>query len=442
MFAFYLQLGNEIIRLSGAGIEAPVMGCRRKPGKDLGDTFEEQVEVILRGGPGLIDGWIRKMEAVFTRIKFGEGKAFLWLQSEQRVTALCSMVMNGRIEFLGHGAADLKQGGMGVCLYLTRKNYWTDAITAVELSNIHGNLLYGGIRVDNSFSVANGKNNFVRIAEGEIKGELPAASKIFIRNLDSGRVIANLYLGLDAFYGLDGGEGYLEAENGASAESLSVLMDPTASGGAYGKVTWGVAAEIEALYWSLSGETVTRFGGRLVRPVLRLNTVPANDDYWVRCAVKQGVAVEYSAWQRLESDKMLQALPAIHIPPRGLGSLEMDEVRISLMMRRNQPGSHELSFDFLQLLAVDGFRHYSGLGSGGLAYNERLVDSLEEGLVYSEAAGSGLGMLTHQAIGKGIWLLPEMEQRITFLFDEVGGDCRVDSSVELLLYQVPTRKNV
>ncbi|MHB8132874.1 MAG: hypothetical protein ACYDH1_01510 [Anaerolineaceae bacterium] len=442
MFAFYIKYGSEVVNFSGLGIEVPVMGCRRKPGKDLGETFEEQIEVILRGGPGAIDGWIRKMEALFTRIKLGDGAAFLWLQSEQRVTPLQSRIISGRMEFLGHGAADMKQGGMGVSVFLLRRNYWIDTTTGIELTNIHGNQVVGGLTVDNQYDSNNGKNNFVRIAAGEIQGELPAGTKISIKNLDSGRVISNIYMGLDAFYGLGDGEGWLEAENGASAVTFAVLLDPSANLGSCAKINWSSVLEVEGLYWTLTGDTVTRFGGRLVRPVMRLASLPGADNYWVRWAVKQGVAVEYSAWQQLDAVKLLQALPAIHIPPRGLGSLAMDSVRISLMVRRDAVGTHELKVDFVSLMAVDGFRHYSGVGNGGLAYNEMLVDSLEDGWVYTQSAGSELSKLTFQSVGKGIWLIPENEQCIRILIDEVGGGCRVDSRVQLTVYHNARRKNV
>jgi len=120
----------------------------------------------------------------------------------------------------------------------------------------------------------------------------------------------------------------------------------------------------------------------------------------------------------------------------------MDSVRISLMVRRDVVGTHELKIDFVSLMAVDGFRHYCGVGNGGLAYNEKLVDALEDSWVYSESAGSGLSKLTFQAVGKGIWLIPGNSQRVQILWDELGGGCRVDSRVEVLIYHNPRRKNV
>src|SRR5665648_51258 len=67
--------------------------------------------------------------------------------------------------------------------------------------------------------------------------------------------------------------------------------------------------------------------------------------YWVRWAVKQGEAVEYSAWQQLDDGCLQQAMPTVHIPPGKLGSGSLEPVVVSLMLRRDASGTHALAVD-------------------------------------------------------------------------------------------------
>ncbi len=68
MFSLAIVVGNTDIYLLGPDIAAPVKGCRRKAPKELDGLVEERIDVILQGDPGLIDSWVRMMEAKFSLI--------------------------------------------------------------------------------------------------------------------------------------------------------------------------------------------------------------------------------------------------------------------------------------------------------------------------------------------------------------------------------------
>jgi len=442
MYSLEICQKNSHIYLSGPNLVEPVKGCRRKAGRETGETFEEQIEVILQGAPGLIDEWLRSTETIFSKMNNGPDETFLVLQTEARELPYESKILDGKISFLGNGSSDMKLGSLGVRLTLTREIYWRGVIRGASLRNIHGENKTGGLLVDNTFSAAGGKNNFVTIDAQSVQGELPAPARIRLKNVSSGKILSNVVVGLDTFYQMAAGESWYEGEAGSSELTTSIENEGQASGGTYRRIQWESQNEVEAIYWSINSEVSEKIGGRIMRPVLRFAEFPMADDFWARIVVKQGEAVERSAWIKLESNKKMQLIPTVHIPPRGLGPWATDPVRISLMVRRNIAGLHTLNLDFLALIPVDGFRAYSSLGSGGLAENERLVDELDQETIYSENCINQMRKLTHHAIGKGIWLMPNSDQRLIFLFDESGGECGVNDQVELVVHYQPRRNNV
>ncbi len=143
---------------------------------------------------------------------------------------------------------------------------------------------------------------------------------------------------------------WLEGESAdydSGVVSLSVVTDANSSSGEYGLVSWSGTDEAALVSWDLGYGAPNKYGGRMVRPVLRLAVLPGSDDYWVRWKVQQGEAVEYSAWQQLDDGLMQQAMPTIHIPPGKLGEGNLDDATVTLMCRRDASGSHQLAIDFV-----------------------------------------------------------------------------------------------
>lgn len=444
MFSLAIVVGNTDIYLLGPDIEAPVKGCRRRGIKEAGDLVEEQIDVILQGDPMLIDGWVRMMEAKFSLIASGAIEAVLTMQPESRTSPYESRLKGGKIGFLGHGSADMKHGGMGVVLTLTRELYWEGGLRAVPLLNVHGSEVVDGLVIDNYFYGSGLKNNYAVINGLSVGGELPAPAWLSIENISSGKVMGKVLIGQDCFYDLDVSEMWLEGESAnydAVVVTFTVTADTNSSNGAYGLAAWSGTAEVELVSWEIGYGAPNKYGGRMVRPVLRLGVMVGSDDYWVRWKVQQGEAVEYSAWQQLDDGLMQQAMPTIHIPPGKLGEGNLDDATVTLMCRRDASGTHSLAIDFAALMPLDGWREYLSLGDGGLAFSEKLVEDLGEELLYSETA-SGSRKLTHQGIGKGIWLMPGEGQTLYFLFDEAGGGWSVDDQVKLKVNYRPRRINL
>lgn len=438
-----LQVGSTQVHLSGAGIVAPVKGCRRNQIKEVGENVQEHLDVVLHGLPAVVDDWLKMIEGLFSRVSLGE-QASLTLKAAAGLASYESKVVGGRVELLGRGSMDLKRGGLGVAVFLERMNYWEGDVVAVPLSNPHGMDLVTGLQLDNQYYPGSGKVNFALISGEDIEGEIQAPATVKIKHDDLAITdwLANIIVSQDVVYNLEVGDHWIEGGAADSVWSYGAVMNSGASGGVYGLVQWTIPDPTQLLSWVIEDDRAARFAGRLVRPVMRLHTSLTTDDYWMRCKVKQGEAIEYSRWQKLVPFKKIQILSAVHVPPRNLQSAEMFGVVFALEVQRNVSGTHSLAVDDVDLVPVDGFRHYYNLGDSGLQPNETLVDEQDEGLIYSVGGDAMLRKLTHQASGKGIWLVPGEDQCIRIKFDNKNGACNPNQHVALQLSYRPRRKNL
>jgi hypothetical protein len=438
-----LVVGSTQVHLSGAGIVAPVKGCRRNQPKEAGENVVEHLDVVLHGLPTVVDDWLKMIEGLFSRVTLGE-QATLTLKAATGLASYESKVVGGRVELLGRGSMDLKRGGLGVAVYVERLNYWEGDAVAVPLSNPHGTDVTTGLVLDNQYSPASGKVNYALIAGGVIEGEIPAPAMVKIKHDDLVLTdwLANIIVSQDVVYNLQVGDHWIEGGAANSVWNFGAVMNSGASCGAYGLVQWTIPDPTQLLSWVIEDDRAARFAGKLVQPVMRLHTAVTTDDYWMRSKVKQGEAVEYSRWQKLTPYSKIQILPAVHIPPRDLKSAEMFGVVFAVEVQRNVAGTNSMAIDDIDLLPVDGFRHYFNLGDGGLSPNELLVDELGEGLIYSVGGDATLRKLTHQATGKGIWLVPGEDQCIRIKFDDLSGNCNPNQHVALQLSYRQRRKNL
>ena len=105
-----LVVGSTQVHLSGAGIVAPVKGCRRNQPKEAGENVVEHLDVVLHGLPTVVDDWLKMIEGLFSRVTLGE-QATLTLKAATGLASYESKVVGGRVELLGRGSMDLRRGG-------------------------------------------------------------------------------------------------------------------------------------------------------------------------------------------------------------------------------------------------------------------------------------------------------------------------------------------
>lgn len=438
-----LKVGSTQVHLSGVGIVAPVKGCRRNPAKDQGETCEEKIDVILHGLPDVLDDWLKMVEALFSRVSLGES-ASISIQPAANLQSYESKIISASLELLGKGTMDLKRGGMGACLVIVRDNIWEGEEVPVPISNINGTKVTSGLTMHNQYDPGNVMVNYATIDGVDIDGEIPAPAAVKITNTDMVvlKSLADIIVSNEIIYNLETGDHWLDGSQASSQLNYGVVMNADASCGAYCLVQWESTNALQIVSWVISNERAARFAGRNVRPIMRMHNWVTTDDYWIRCKVRQGDAIEYSRWQKIKSFEKMQILPAVHIPPRDLKSSQISGVIFALEVQRNVAGSHSLAIDDIDILPVDGYRHYFVMGDIGLLANETLVDELSGDLIYS-ISGNGLyRSLTHQAAGKGIWLMPGENQCIRIKFSNNNHNCVPSQKLALQLSYRPRRKNI
>ncbi|MDO9088008.1 MAG: hypothetical protein Q7U53_17510 [Anaerolineaceae bacterium] len=438
-----LKVGSTQVHLSGVGIVAPVKGCRRSLPKGSGQTCIEKIEVILHGMPEVVDDWLKMMEALFSRVNLGE-QAILSLTPVANLQEYESKVISGRLELLGKGTMDLKRGGMGVSLELIRENFWEGIGDWVPLSNIHGTNIINGLRIDNEYSENDTCFNYATINGEDIDGEVPAPATVIIKHEDLTNTapFGNILVSNEIISTMLPGDTFIDGSQGSSLLNWGAVMNADASNGIYGLVQWDVTIPLKIVQFNIDNAIAGRIAGRLVRPVLRMKDFVTTNDYWIRCKVSQGDAVEYSRWQKIEVNKKMVILPAMHIPPRDLKSTELVDVLFAFEAQRNVSGSHVLTIDDIDFLPLDGYRHYYNLGDYGLAWNETLYDEIMNDLIYSIPGGYEKRILSHQATGKGIWLMPGKDQCIRVKWDTSSGNCITKQQMKLMLRYRPRRINI
>jgi len=438
-----IQVGSTQIHLSGAEIVAPVKGCRRHPAKDQGETCEEKIDVILHGLPEVLDDWLKMIEALFSRVSLGE-QAFITLKLASNLQSYESKIISASLELLGKGTMDLKRGGMGASLVIIRDNIWEGEETSVPLTNVNGTKVTSGLTMHNQYDPGNVMVNFATIDGVDIDGEIPAPATVKITNTDMVvlKSLADIIVSNEIIYNLETGDHWLDGSQASSQLNYGVVMNAAASCGAYCLVQWESTIGLQIVSWVISNERAARFAGRNVRPIMRMHNWVTTDDYWIRCKVKQGDAIQYSRWQKIKSFEKMQILPAVHIPPRDLKSSQISGVIFALEVQRNVAGSHSLAIDDIDILPVDGYRHYFIMGDLGLMPNDNLVDELSEDLIYSIEATTQSRALTHQAAGKGIWLMPGENQCIRIKYASNDHGCIPSQKVALKLSYRPRRKNI
>jgi len=251
-----LSVGSTQVHLSGAGIVAPVKGCRRNKPKEVGENVEEKLDVVLHGLPAVVDDWLKMIEGLFSRVTLGE-QATLSLKAAAGLASYESKVVGGRVELLGRGSMDLKRGGLGVAVYVQRLNYWEGDVVAVPLSNPHGTDVIDGLQHENEFSLS-GYFNFANINGADIDGEVPAPAIVKIKHddLSDTNLLANVLVSQEVVYNLLPGDTFLEGAMGDSVLNWGVVMSSTASSGAYGLVQWDQTIALR-IVWFLIPEFLT-----------------------------------------------------------------------------------------------------------------------------------------------------------------------------------------
>ncbi len=318
-----------------------------------------------------------------------------------------------------------------VTLNWTRRFFWEGPQVGVVLSNGSGSS--ANLPIYNHDDGGAGHDNWGKIEAADVTGNLPTPPIITLNNNYASGDLLDIYLA----HNFHSTPQYLintfEAED---ATGGTPTADAACSGGNYNSVSWTATTETQLLSFDL-GDADTEYAlGNFFKIMMRFQTAPAYTNCWLRFKMLFGSTVVWAGPLTLLNSRALQDCGIIQWPPGGDFPLNMSGLTLNLYAKRNSAGTHTLKIDFMQLLALDGFRFIKGTAS--IANGERLIDNGVIGKTYKASAGN-LAYHTHDAIGFPIMLQPGKLQKIHVLQVESSGAAPIERTALLSVSYRPRR---
>ncbi len=382
----------------------------------------ETVLLALKGGAA---DWIHGLERRLAQIRAGGGEVRLQLQRAARDAPLSALLLDGWLEAPEPGADERERGFGGYRLHLLREREWSAPAAALPLSNANSTDVTGGLALFNHSDTESSHQNYADVRAAGLGGSQPAPLSLRL-GLGSSptRVVTHVILAAGSDLWSDGiaFAHVLEGESGipgADCASTSLIGDSGASGGFYRRVGWNGTEESALLRWTITPLALSLARRRAFRPVLRLHNPPAAGVYLhFRLFNPRGGLLDHNRPQRLDTARWLQAGTTLCLPPHDLPGLDPAGLTLELWAQRDEPGSHSLDVDFVQLLPVEGWLELFPLG--GAAQGSTLVVDGERNSVLAIDAG-GAAFASHTLSGGGLRLLPGRNHRLYLLFETDSG---------------------
>jgi hypothetical protein len=411
------------------------------------DNVDETIVAHMTGGMAAIRAAISRLDNLFRRARqYRELKGVLpiWIKFRPDTAEALyrSQVLSGRVIWdpltLGWMWAN---GKVHVQIVFTRRHFWeTDAEAEIPLSLATGTPSYvtGGVGLRDHEDATGGHSNAVEINAGGITGDLPAPPRIVLQNLLSpAQTYANFYVSHEIEYVAAMA---VVQEGEAAAGITSSQADALSSGGNFGRCTWSGSAQADLAIWNnLTSAVLNAAAGRFFRALIRFASAMTYTDLWLMLKLTTSAGTVFQTPKVLmkSASIALQELGSLQLPPYLIGSANLDTVNVVLSAIRAGGGSSTIDVDFIQYLALDGWRKLLPV-AGGLGQNESLVDDMTNDLVYKQVGG--LNQKNYAVYGQPLKLEPvDYKQRIRVLWTRLGGSAVVDDTLWVRAYYRPRR---
>lgn len=318
-----------------------------------------------------------------------------------------------------------------------RRGYWEAASESVlGLTNGNGSGVTAGLKVyncnDGSGSSPNKRNNYVEISGASVVGNLPADCRILLTNTynDSAR-LNNVWVAHNVYSDPSNFQHFLEGEavsyggtNGASASY---------SGGYYRQFTWTGDYQQIIARWLLDTTFLNRAGGRWFKLLAGFAGVVSGIKLQAKLTFPAGtpLTVVSSSQEVTLSDKKIQDIGTLQIPPWLPGETNFAPIDLSLYARKTGGGS--FSLDYLQISPLDSYRILTPRGYGA-AYNVSICDD-GMGQVTWTSGWAGGGITGHYTgVGERVRLFPGRTQRLIFLQRNTSGNIPIDATMSVRVF--------
>ena len=431
---------SETLNLSGGS--GTILGCTYLDAAADAETEEvtETIEVVLEGTAANVLADERQIERWLEEARRfqeeGNGER-VWLEMDvvgsgdwQRSEVLGGMVTRGTSMRM------LLGGQIQIGVQVRRRNWWEAYNeTSVALSNGNGTNVTTGLAVfngsDGSGSAPAMRHNYAQIGAGVIGGTIPAPARLELTNTyASSSGLEDIWVGHNFSSDPANLAHVLEAE---AATGGTTTASASSSGGYFKLVSVSEGSEQTLLSWALSTTLLSaargRYFGVMMRRALGLDT---GAQY--RLKLKDGASVVWSGGLSLveNANRLINLLDVAQLPPwlPGIGGVR--GLTLELSGARIGTGSLSVYVDFLMLMALDSHRQFKRIGAG-LDQNRKLIDDPVDGVMTSDSSG-GLLSGDFVATGPGIWLVPNVLQRVYFMMHGITvADGPIDRSLSVVV---------
>ena len=411
------QLGypsHNWFNLNDADLMPGLLGADYRFRLAPGETVQETINLRLHGTAPELRAILNVLEGLASP-KTGLARAFpsapyclcYWNEVENHF--FYSRLLSLSLGSLPAHLPASERGALSLELLIIRENHWESDPVLLTLANTGGGSSTG-LTLFNHDDTSPGHDNWCLTTTSSLALVQPSPLKLEITNLIASPDLGDLYVGM---FNLMGGGTIpnftFEAENGSSGTKIT---STNASGSAYSQLAWSGNAWTTLTSWTINPTDLTTCANRVLLPILRFFSVPAEANLELRLTLStNGNLVYQSPSFLMPSAQDYLPLSPFHLPA-GVLPLEVEALSHVLTLQARLPGAgaHSLDLDYLLLLPRDGFAHFQSVA--GLMQNAILLDDSYLNLTWSRSGSYELA--THTRAGSPLNLLPGSETRLYF----------------------------
>lgn len=389
---------------------APVLGCSYFPQPGEGDkVVTETATVILEGTLSDIRTRVNAIGKMLELAAFEQEAintpVYIAFRPDNSGLLYRSRVRGGRVVFSKEPAKhDLHavSNTVEIAVIWTRDNFWEGEETEIFLSSASQSERQGGVTCYNNDN-ATSNNNYVRIANNRVTGEMPTPLRLRIIN-NAGTALAwtNFYICNNTFSTPDSTDVWLLGSEAVSGATM----------------TWGGAITHNNLLFvfPLDSTLLGYTKGRLFRAVTAFSSASAG--VWLRAAIYSKIGLSYyplvvgrEIYNGSPTSYKLMDLGSFPLPPGGY-NVSTGGAALAISGRTSLAGS--ATVDFVNLMATDSFCRLEQIGYSLANGDSVYVDGIDGGAY----AYDGTKYPIVKQYNDAIQAWPGYTQRLHVLFAE------------------------
>lgn len=315
----------------------------------------------------------------------------------------------------------------------TRSPYWEGQRVQLALANRYSVGTTNWLQIDNRNDSTH--DAWVEIAQGSVKGTVPAPLEIHLKNDEAGGASwRNFYIGVDARSGPTSLEPVMEGEDQSGGGGSN-----NASSGASGGSVWTIPSSAADVHlfpkWVIPSAWADKFRGRFARVIVRWTDGAYDWVFQPKIKDQYGLLDLFVGRPRASGVGGLLDLGTVPIPPIAYTE-DLAEQKLEIELYHTGAGNNSGSIDFIVLLPTDSGRTIVQTGMQIPAGDWVIFDEIERLWVSNE---SNLKHPIFTPRGPGVLAFPEVANRVWIFHDGFSTTGATDAAKSIKIYYRPRR---